>query len=373
MAMMDNSDSIAGRILSWYAQNKRDLPWRDTANPYFIWVSEIMLQQTQVETVIPFYQHFLSTFPTVESLAQAPLQEVLKAWENMGYYARARHLHAAAKEITGRMGGKIPSTYEKLVDLPGIGSYTACAILSFAFGERRPAVDGNTRRVVCRLFAIQDLVEHSGTKQKIQELATDMISSVDPAEFNHAVMDLGATVCTPRKPSCVVCPAQDVCLAFEQGMQEVLPVTRKKRPVPHKHMTAAVIADAKGRLLIVQRPNSGLLGGLWKFPGGFKGPEETLEAGLRKRVREGLGIRVEVQEALASVEHAYTHFRITLQAFWCQWRSGKPKALDCQAYQWVRPNHLADYPFSKADRKIIAQLVSCPRNESHNKVSTTHT
>ena len=353
---MHDLDSIAERILSWYAKNKRDLPWRDTANPYFIWVSEIMLQQTQVETVIPFYQHFLSTFPTVESLAEASLQEVLKAWENMGYYARARHLHAAAKEIAGRMGGKIPSTYEKLMDLPGIGAYTASAILSFAFGERRPAVDGNTRRVVCRLFVVQDLVEQPGTKQRIQELARDMISSVDPAEFNHAVMDLGATVCTPRNPSCVVCPVQDVCLAFEQGNQEALPVTRKKRPVPHKHMTAAVIADAKGQLLIVQRPNSGLLGGLWKFPGGFKGPEETLEGGLIKRVREELGIRIEVQDALGSVDHAYTHFRITLHAFRVQRRSGRPKALDCQAYQWVRPNHLADYPFSKADRKIIAQL-----------------
>jgi A/G-specific adenine glycosylase len=354
--MMHNLDLIAERILSWYAKNKRDLPWRDTANPYFIWVSEIMLQQTQVETVIPFYQHFLSTFPTVESLAEASLQEVLKAWENMGYYARARHLHAAAKEIMGRMGGKIPSTYDELMGLPGIGSYTAAAILSFAFGERRPAVDGNARRVMCRLFAVQDLVEQPGTKQKILELATDMISSADPAEFNHAVMDLGATVCTPRNPSCMACSVQDLCLANEQGLQEALPVTRKKMPVPHKHMTAAVIVDARGRLLIVQRPNNGLLGGLWKFPGGFKRPEETFESGLAKRVREELGIRVEVQEALASVKHAYTHFRITLQAFRCQRRSGMPKALDCQAYQWVRPNHLADYPLSKADRKIIARL-----------------
>jgi A/G-specific adenine glycosylase len=315
-----------------------------------------MLQQTQVDTVIPFYHRFLSRFPTVESLAEASLQEVLKAWENMGYYARARHLHMAAREIAGSMDGRVPGTYEELIGLPGIGSYTASAILSFAFGERRPAVDGNMRRVVCRLFSIQDSVDQPKTKKRILNLATDMISSADPASFNHAVMDLGATVCTPRNPSCPVCPVQDSCLAFEQGNQEALPVTRKKKPIPHKHMLAGIMADGQGRLLIIQRPNRGLLGGLWKFPGGLKGSEETLEQGLIRRVREELGIEIEVQEALASVEHAYTHFRITLHAFRCQWRSGKPRVLDCQNYQWSSPKDFSSLPFSKADRKIIAKL-----------------
>ena len=353
---MNDRGAAVERILEWFAEKKRDLPWRDTANPYSIWVSEVMLQQTQVDTVIPYYHRFLSRFPTVESLAEAPLQEVLKAWENMGYYARARHLHSAAREIAESMDGRVPSTYEELIALPGIGSYTASAILSFAFGERRPAVDGNTRRVVCRLFSIQDLVDHPKTKRRILELATDMISSADPACFNHAIMDLGATVCTPRNPSCPVCPVQGACLAFEQGNQEALPVTRKKKPIPHKHMTAGIMADGQGRLLIIQRPSRGLLGGLWKFPGGLKGPEETLEQGLIRRVREELGIGIEVQEALSSVEHAYTHFRITLHAFRCQWRTGKPKALDCQDYQWSSPNDFSYFPFSKADRKIIALL-----------------
>jgi len=353
---MNDRAAIAERILEWFAEKRRDLPWRDTANPYFIWVSEVMLQQTQVDTVIPYYHRFLSRFPTVESLAEASLQEVLKAWENMGYYARARHLHAAAREIAGSMDGRVPSTYEELIGLPGIGSYTASAILSFAFGERRPAVDGNTRRVVCRLFSIQDSVDQPKTKKRILDLATDMISSVDPAGFNHAVMDLGATVCTPRNPSCPICPVQGACLAFEQGNQEALPVTRKKKPIPHKHMTAGIVTDGQGRLLIIQRPNRGLLGGLWKFPGGFKGSEETLEQSLKRRAREELGIRIEVQEALASIEHAFTHFRITLHAFRCQWRTGNPKVLDCQDYQWSIPKHFSYFPFSKADRKIIAHL-----------------
>lgn len=353
---MNDTRAIVERILAWFAENKRDLPWRDIADPYSIWVSEVMLQQTQVDTVIPFYHRFLSRFPTVESLADASLQEVLKAWENMGYYARARHLHRAAREIAESMDGRVPNTYEDLLGLPGIGSYTASAILSFAFGERRPAVDGNMRRVVCRLFSIQDSVEQPRTKKRILELATEMISSADPASFNHAVMDLGATVCTPRNPSCPVCPVQEACLAFGQGNQEALPITRKKKPIPHKHMTAGIMADEQGRLLIIKRPNRGLLGGLWKFPGGLKGSEETLKQGLIRCVREELGIGVEVQEALASVEHAYTHFRVTLHAFRCQWRTGKPKVLDCQDYQWSDPKNFSNFPFSKADRKIIALL-----------------
>jgi A/G-specific adenine glycosylase len=254
------------------------------------------------------------------------------------------------------MHGRIPSTYKELIGLPGIGSYTASAILSFAFGERRPAVDGNMCRVICRLFSIQDSVDQPRTKKRILDLATDMISLADPACFNHAVMDLGATVCTPRNPSCPVCPVQGACLAFEQGNQEVLPVTRKKKPIPHKQMTAGIVADEQGRLLIVRRSNRGLLGGLWKFPGGFINVEETLEQGLIRRVREELGIGIEVQEAFGSVEHAYTHFRITLHAFRCLWRTGKPKVLDCQDYQWSKPKEFSSFPFSKADRKIMALL-----------------
>jgi A/G-specific adenine glycosylase len=212
------------------------------------------------------------------------------------------------------------------------------------------------RRVVCRLFSIQDLVDQPETKRRILELATDMISSADPACFNHAVMDLGATVCTPRNPSCPICPAQGACSAFEQGNQETLPVTRKKKPIPHKPMTAGIVADGQGRLLIIQRPNEGLLGGLWKFPGGFKGSEETLEQSLIRRVREELGIGIEVQEALGSVEHAYTHFRITLHAFRCQWGTGDLNALDCQDFHWCSPEHFSSFPFSKADRKIMALL-----------------
>ncbi len=347
---------ISDRILSWYTRHKRDLPWRKTRNPYFIWVSEVMLQQTQVDTVIPYYQRFLKQFPTIEALARASLQEVLKAWENMGYYARARHLHAAAREVANRMGGKIPKTWDELIRLPGIGTYTASAILSFAFNKRFPTVDGNARRVLSRLYAIQEPIDERRTQQKIHELATKMIPSEDPASFNHGIMELGATICKPQRPSCKTCPVQDLCLAFQKGLHETLPIMRERKPLRHKEMTAAVIRDKRGRMLIVQRPNKGLLGGLWKFPGGERAPDETLQQGLCRRVREELGIEIEVEESLTSVDHAYTHFRITLHAFRCARRNGKPRAIGCDKVQWVKLDRLDDFPFSRADRKVIEAL-----------------
>ncbi|MGD9041370.1 MAG: A/G-specific adenine glycosylase, partial [Desulfobacteraceae bacterium] len=347
---------ISDRIVSWYARHMRDLPWRNTRNPYFIWVSEVMLQQTQVDTVIPYYHRFLKQFPTIEALAKAPLQEVLKVWENMGYYARARHLHTAAQELVKRMGGKVPDTWDELIALPGIGAYTASAILSFAFDKRFPTVDGNAQRVLCRLLAIQRPLDQSSTQREIHDLAARIIPSEDPANFNHGIMELGATICRPRNPLCNACPVGDLCLAFQKGLQEVLPIMRRRKPLPHKEMTAAVIRDNRGRLLIVQRPNQGLLGGLWKFPGGIRGTDETLQQGLRRRVREELGIGIRLREALVSVEHAYTHFRITLHAFRCARRSGKPSAIGCQEYQWVKIESLHDFPFSRADRKVMEAL-----------------
>jgi len=347
---------ITELILAWYARHQRDLPWRQTRNPYFIWVAEVMLQQTRVETVIPYYHRFLSEFPTIKVLAGASLQGVLKVWENLGYYGRARHLHEAAKEIKARMGGRIPKTFDELLALPGIGSYTAGAILSFAFGQRVPAVDGNVRRVLCRLFSIQEPIDRSLTQRQVFDLAAELIPMKNSSYFNQGLMDLGATICTPRKPSCGLCPVQALCLASQRRLQEALPVTRKRGPLPHKQMTAGIIDDDQGRLLIVQRPNKGLLGGLWKFPGGERIPGETLDNSLQRVVKEELGIRVKVEEAVTSVRHAYTHFRITLYAFRCLLRVGRPRALSCSRCQWVESHKLANFPFSKADRKIMIAL-----------------
>lgn len=337
-------------------RHRRDLPWRKTRDPYFIWVSEVMLQQTQVETVIPYYHRFLTRFPTVETLARASLQDVLKIWENLGYYARARHLHSAAKEIMARTGGAIPDSEKELLRLPGVGAYTAAAILSIAFGRRIPAVDGNTRRVICRIFAIRDSLEETKTLRRVHKLASDLVPIKAPFLFNQGIMDLGATVCTPRNPSCERCPVQAPCMAFEQGLHDALPVTRKRGPFPHKHMTAGVLCDDSGRLLIVRRPLRGLLGGLWKFPGGEKKAGKGLKNSLGQEIHRELGIGVQVGEKITAVKHAYTHFRITLHAFRCTMSGGDPSAVACDSWQWIDSRNLADLPFSNVDRKIMAFL-----------------
>lgn len=352
---MSDSSPIADRILSWYALNKRDLPWRRTRNPYFIWVSEIMLQQTQVQTVIPYYHRFLKKFPTLDALAEATLQEVLKVWEDMGYYARARHLHAAAREMATQ-GGRVPQTWEELIRLPGVGTYTASAVLNFAFDQRLATLDSNARRVLCRLFAVGGRIDQGRTQREIHKRASEMIPAMDPAHFNQGMMELGATLCRPRNPSCDICPVQDFCLAFKRGLQDKLPVTKKRRPLAHKELAAAIIQDARGRLLLVQRPNHGLLGGLWKLPGGERRSGETLPQGLRRRVREELGVGVRVAKAVVSVRHAYTHFRITLHGFPCVLGQGRPRVIGCSSYQWASHAKVQGLPISRADRKVIESL-----------------
>jgi len=315
-----------------------------------------MLQQTQVDTVIPYYHRFLEKFSTVGELAEASLQEVLKAWENMGYYGRARNLHAAAKEIAGQLGGRMPQDRKTLLSLPGIGPYTAAAVLSFAFGIPLATVDGNVRRILARLFAIKEPVDQGPTQRRLHELASELVPDRDSSGFNQGLMDLGATLCTPRNPSCDECPLQNHCLAFQKGLQETLPVTKKRGPLPHRDMTAAVIKDSKQRLLIVQRPQTGLLGGLWKFPGGEKTPREPVKTALKRTIQEELGIAVHPDKALVEVKHIYTHFRMTLHAWQCTPIKGRPRAMQCEKWEWVEKDRLSRYPFSRADRKVIESI-----------------
>ncbi len=357
VAAIDGTHEITDRVLSWYASHQRDLPWRKTRDPYHIWVAEIMLQQTQVDTVIPYYERFLAQFPTVQSLAEASLARVLKAWENMGYYARARHLHAAARDVVDRFQGKIPKTPEELISLPGVGHYTAGAILSMAFGQPVAAVDANVRRVLSRVFAVQEILQDSQTEQHLLGLAETLVPLEGAGRFNQGLMDLGATVCTPKKPKCTLCPVRDFCRAYACQLQDVLPVTRKRGPIPHCHMTAAVIWNQSKQVLIVRRENEGLLGGLWKFPGGKQESGEGLEACLRRQVREELGIEIRVGRPVTFVNHAYTHFRITLHAFQCSRTAGEPKALNCADWRWVALHRLEDFAFSKADRRVMHAIM----------------
>jgi len=317
-----------------------------------------MLQQTQVETVIPYYCRFLERFPSAKALAEASADEVLKLWENLGYYSRARHLHAAAKEIVARWGGRLPQNRKDLLALPGIGEYTAAAILSIAFALPVAAIDGNVSRVISRLFALRRPLGSPDSREQVRKRANHLLSKKHPGHFNQAMMDLGATVCTPRTPGCLSCPLRDLCKAKDLGLQEQLPVTKKRPALSHKHMIAAILFDRKKRVLVVQRPASGLLGGLWRFPGGERGEKETGKEAAARTIREELGLHVRVLRAIASVKHAYTHFHVTFHVYRCAIVRGRPRSLEGHERKWVSAEDLGALAFSKAERKILAALYS---------------
>ncbi len=360
-AMMKDIDKIRSllsrRLLSWYRRNQRSLPWRKTSDPYRIWISEIMLQQTQVDTVIPYYHRFLKTFPNVTSLARAPLQKSLKVWENLGYYSRARNLHAAAKVIVEKFHCRFPDNLEEIKTLPGIGKYTAGAILSIAYGQALPAVDGNVRRILCRLFAIRKPVDNAREQNKLQRLAASLVPARHPGDFNQALMDLGATICRAKNPDCSRCPIADLCQARLHDLQNILPITKKISKIPHRQSVAAVIRNSKGMLLVVQRSSSGLLASLWKLPGGFVKDGESMEKRLKHSMKEELGISIRPGKRLASVDHTYSHFRITLHAYECRLLKDSPKPLGCQNWRWASPSDLKKLPLSKVDRLILKAIL----------------
>ncbi len=350
---MTKNHPIADLILDWYPRNRRDLPWRQTRDPYSIWVSEIMLQQTRVDTAVPYYLRFVKRFPTVEALARADLQEVLKAWENLGYYSRARHFHEAAKIVLEEFQGNIPKSLDSLTSLPGIGLYTASAILCFAFGARLPTVDANVRRVTARLFAIQRLLDRPAIRRDIHRLAAGLVPRENPGEYNQGLMELGAQVCTARSPSCTDCPLQEFCRAFMEGCQHEIPRLSRPRSIPHRIMASGLVFDASGRMLIAKRPDYGLLGGLWKFPGGFLLEKEPPEAGLKRTILKETGVEIVNFEALDSVRHAYSHFRLTACVYHCILEKGEARPRDCSTVLWVHPESLLEMPLSSVDRKIF--------------------
>lgn len=362
-ANFSDSDIAALRrsLLSWYEQRGRTLPWRNEVDPYKIWVSEIMLQQTQVKTVIPYYQRWLTQFPTVETLASADLQQVLKAWEGLGYYARGRNLHKAAQQVVEQQDGQFPANLEGVLALPGIGRTTAGGILSAAFNQPVSILDGNVKRVLARLAALP--VPPAKALQQLWQLSDRLIDPEHPRDFNQAIMDLGAIACTPRNPTCLLCPWRDLCRAFTQGIQSQLPMKQPSSPLPHKKIGVAVIRNEQGQILIDRRLEKGLLGGLWEFPGGKIEPDETVEDCIKREIREELGIEIAVGEHLLTLDHAYTHFKVTLNVYYCQHLSGEPQPLESQEVRWVELADIDQYPFPKANSKIIEALRS--RNSLH--------
>lgn len=355
---MHHPQTFVHDLLTWYDQHAADLPWRGTRNPYHTWLSEIMLQQTQIETVKPYFTSFLSAYPTVQALAAAPLDDVLKLWEGLGYYSRARNLHRAAQIITNEHAGQFPQTVADLLTLPGVGHYTAGAIASIAFDQRAPVLDGNVIRVFVRLDDLNDDVTQTTTKNELWALAEERVPTKRPGDYNQALMELGQVVCRPKNPDCAACPVQSHCIAFQNGTQRERPVKRKKAPTPHYDVAAGMVWNGAGQVLIAQRPLDGLLGGLWEFPGGKQEANETLQACLQRELREELAIEVEVGELFCVVKHAFTHFKITLHAFTCAYvdTGTEPQRLGVKDYAWVAPNELSTYSFGKADRQVITEL-----------------
>jgi A/G-specific adenine glycosylase len=356
---MRHPDTFSRHLLQWYDHHRADLPWRETPpNPYHVWLSEIMLQQTQIETVKGYYNAFLEAYPTITDLAAASLDDVLKLWEGLGYYSRARNLYKAAQVVAGEYGGVFPTTAKALRKLPGVGPYTAGAVASIAFDEPAPVLDGNVIRVFSRLDDLSDDVTQTATKNHLWELTAERVPMERPGDYNQALMELGQVVCRPKTPNCPACPVRQHCDAYAAGTQAERPVKKKRRPIPHYHVAAGVVWNGAGQVLIAQRPLDGLLGGLWEFPGGKQESGETLPACLMRELREEVGIEVEVGELFCVVKHAFTHFKITLHAFTCQLAPGSPAPhpIEARAVKWATLDDLTGYSFGKADRQVIDEL-----------------
>jgi A/G-specific adenine glycosylase len=348
---------LASKLLAWYHASKRILPWRGHAqrSAYAVWISEIMLQQTRVETVIPYFVKWMRLFPDVRSLAQASEHDVLNAWEGLGYYSRARNLHKAARIIAEQYHGEIPRDLDALRRLPGIGRYTSGAIASIAFDMDVAALDGNIKRVYARIFDLTEPVDSAAGEKTLWDLAEHNLPPGHAGDYNQALMDLGATICVPKNPRCLICPVMKLCTARQNGTQNQRPVKMPKKEVPHYVHAAAVIIE-RGRVLLSQRPSNGLLGGMWEFPNGRVNGDPA--RGLPKTLRAGYNLRVRMKreskniEPLGRVQHGYSHFSVTVHVFPCELVS-RP---DGTNLKWVSLRNLEDYPMGKIDRQIAKRI-----------------
>ena len=341
--------AIRHALLGWYDRNRRDLPWRRTRDPYRIWIAEVMLQQTTVRAATPYYEAFLKRFPTLQSLAEEPEEEVVGAWSGLGYYHRARNLHRGAQHVAERHAGRFPRTIEAALAVPGVGLYTASAILSIAHGQPLPVVDGNVRRVLARLLAL------CGPEYRrdgpYYNRAEELLDRERPGDWNQALMELGATVCTPRKPACEVCPLRSTCRARALGIVGELPEGRARR-APVDVRVAAALVESDGRVLLVRRPEGRLLGRMWEVP------QTSLESrGLPDLARELLerhGLRVVPGPLAVRARHAITYRRITLEGYRARLRPPAPS--DPERFLWARPEEVESLPVSSSTRKLLKGL-----------------
>jgi len=340
---------IASLLLNWYRHNGRHLPWRGKISPYAVWVSEIMLQQTRVETVIPYFEKWMQIFPTVQDLADASEQDVLNSWEGLGYYSRARNLHKASRIVVTEHKGQLPRDLKALRALPGIGRYTVGAIASIAFGMDEPTLDGNLRRVFARLFDMIEFADSPDGEKILWGLASEHLPEGQAGDYNQALMDLGALICVPKNPRCPLCPLKDECLSQKNGTQDRRPILKPKKRTP-KFVHAAGVVIKDGKVLLAQRPREGLLGGMWEFPNGrVEGrPADELESILMLEYN----LKVRRGESVGVVKHAYTHLKVTQHIFHCQLISKSNNG----NLKWVKLKELDNYPMGRIDRQIAGML-----------------
>ncbi|MBI3617127.1 MAG: A/G-specific adenine glycosylase [Candidatus Omnitrophica bacterium] len=349
---MNKRTSFSRGLTDWYKKNARRLPWRETRDPYKIWISEVMLQQTTVNAVIPYYEKWIKIFPTVEALKNASLQEILKAWQGLGYYQRAKNLHKAAQIICAQYNGAFPQAPEKLRKLPGFGPYTTGAVASIAFNLPRTIIDANVRRVVMRLLALNGYADTS-QDQRIEEFLQKAISRKNAGTFNQALMELGALICRSREPLCRVCPVKALCAAYEKGIQEIIPKPKKR--IIQDLDVAIGILQRGNKYLVQKRPSKGLLADLWEFPGGKVKNRESPQEAVQRELKEELGVSIDSTEHLMNVQHFYTRFRVKLHVFRCTSKDyPKTNALR----KWVLLKKLNEYPMPSGSAKIVDWLMT---------------
>ena len=373
MGIIDSPQDIQNSLLKWFSANGRYwIPWKlkkdgsmpqlgESISPYGIWIAEVMLQQTQLKVVIPYWKKWMKFFPTLSSLAEADLENLLMIWQGLGYYSRAKRIYQSSKilvEFVGKNRDQDPDSWPNQIDkwmsLPGIGRSTAGSIISSAFDLPTPILDGNVKRILSRLLAIER--KSIKDERKLWEFSSLLIERLSPRDFNQALMDLGAIICTPKKPSCSSCPLQNFCVAYTKYDPEDFPKKEMTKIKPLQEIGIGLVFNQKGELLIDQRLESSSMGGMWEFPGGKKIPNESIEKTIERELKEELGIVVNVGEKLLSFEHAYTHKKLYFTVHICAWISGQPKPLASQKLLWVSPDRLFDFPFPAANTKIISEL-----------------
>ncbi|PLT33011.1 A/G-specific adenine glycosylase [Bacillus sp. V5-8f] len=351
-----NKAEFTNDLISWFEREQRDLPWRKNKDPYKVWVSEIMLQQTRVETVIPYFNRFIEWFPTMEEFAEADEEKILKAWEGLGYYSRVRNLHSAIKEVRENYNGIVPETSEEISKLKGVGPYTAGAILSIAYGKPEPAVDGNVMRVLSRILLIQEDIAKPKTRKIFEEAVRELIDHSNPSFFNQALMELGALICTPGVPACLLCPVREHCVAFREGMQVALPVKTKTKKSRDVQLAAVILTNSKGQFLIHKRPENGLLANLWEFPN-FEihnqlSPKREI---FQQQFFDQYGVKPEIGDMITKIDHVFSHLVWNVDTFAGTLEEPIDQLLmEKHNLRWVSKKEIEDYAFPVSHQKMFA-------------------